>query len=160
MADSIFDSLAPGENPTYDDLVKAVRELYDGKSIGLGDLPMQAIKNNLEQTWQPDVSSLLLPASVPLDRLQSPVVSGEAGTSPGVRFGTSTATFSGSPISGTAVVTHGLGKTPACVLTTAINTVILYEITASGATTFSVAGYNTTGAALTGTFSFYWLAIG
>lgn len=64
-ASDIFDRLLPGEKPTYDDLVEAVRALAVRKAdIAVQDLPMQGIKANLEQTWQPSASVLLGNASV------------------------------------------------------------------------------------------------
>lgn len=60
----IFDRLLPGEKPSYDELVEIVRSLAGKQEVTLADLPMASLKNNLEQTWQPDASSLLLPASI------------------------------------------------------------------------------------------------
>lgn len=66
MADlNVFDRLLPGEQPTYAELVEAVRQLTEQKKpLVVQDLPMAAIKNTLEQTWQPSGSVLLGPASI------------------------------------------------------------------------------------------------
>jgi hypothetical protein len=85
------------------------------------------------------------------------------GKSLGIRFGTGSATWSASQVSGAVTVTHGLGASPALVIVQQINTTaITYGNITTSSTTFSVTGNYTDHASgnLTGTFGFWWLVIG
>jgi hypothetical protein len=78
----------------------------------------------------------------------------------GIRWGTGTATFTGASPSTTTNVSHGLGSTPKVVIVSASSGVgINYNVTAKAATTFSVVGDYPFGA-ISGAFTFDWIAIG
>lgn len=83
------------------------------------------------------------------------------GASLGLRMGTGSVTFTAANTSAVKVVSHGLGRTPAVVLTTPnANTGFVFSVTARASTTFSVQGFTTGGGSVTTTVNFDWVAIG
>lgn len=79
----------------------------------------------------------------------------------GVRFGTNTVTFTASASSAGTAVTHGLSRTPKFLnCNQAVSTsVLIFGASSVGASTFTASAFSVAGA-ITGTFTFYWLAIG
>lgn len=81
-----------------------------------------------------------------------------------VAWGSDSLTFTASASSVGTVVTHGLGATPVVAL--AVGTepgngrTVVVTVSNFTSTTFDVAGFNTTGLAITASTGFYWLAIG
>jgi hypothetical protein len=85
----------------------------------------------------------------------------DAGTrSVGIRFGTSTVTFTAATTSATTAVSHGLGATPVVVFMQEQDTFTRYKASAVGASTFTAQGYNTANVLTTATLTFYWVVIG
>lgn len=82
----------------------------------------------------------------------------------GITFGSGSATWSTATTSADQAITHSLGRTPKVVFIQQINTAaITYGVKSVGSTTFTVTGFYTdhvTMGNLSGTFSFYWLALG
>lgn len=81
------------------------------------------------------------------------------GRSVGVRWGSGNATFASS-ITAPVTITHGLGHAPVFVVAITTNGSIGYVVGAKGATTVALTAYVTFNTAVTGTFSFDWLAVG
>lgn len=83
----------------------------------------------------------------------------------GMTRGSGTVTFTASKISAATTVTHGLSSTPTSIQLTAVenlsdaNGPLVFSVVngSAGATTFQAQGYLS--AAITGSVSFYWLAI-
>jgi hypothetical protein len=78
-----------------------------------------------------------------------------------LNFGTGTVTFTASATSATVNVNHGLGVTPALILTQPRAGVAFSYLQVSGedATKFTVQGHDVDGTVRTGTNDFYWAAI-
>lgn len=81
-----------------------------------------------------------------------------------VNGGTGSVSFTASSQSGATNIAHGLPGTPVSVIAVGIENgigrFVLITVANVGPTTFDVAGYYTTGAAITNSSNFYWLAIG
>jgi hypothetical protein len=80
------------------------------------------------------------------------------GKSIGVRFGTSSATWTASAQSANKAIAHGLGHAPVAVMMTGYNNLIWANVSRD-ATNIVIAGISP-GGAITGTFNVDWLAIG
>ena len=78
---------------------------------------------------------------------------------PTLVFGTGTFVFTASNLSAEVTVTHGLGKTPTIVVGCASEAVLSFAAKSFGASTFKAQSFDAFGAT-TGSFTFYWLAIG
>jgi hypothetical protein len=78
---------------------------------------------------------------------------------PTLAFGTGTFVFTASTISAEATVTHGLPKTPTVVIGSASDPALSFAVKSLGSTTFKAQSFDAFGAT-TGSFTFYWLAIG
>lgn len=76
-----------------------------------------------------------------------------------IRWGQSTVTFEGSQFSVVRVAAHGFNKGGVVVFCTPVLAVFIPVVTAMEANNFAVQGYSPGGAS-TGTYGFYWVAIG
>lgn len=84
-----------------DDLMARIDAL-EGRSITVADLPVAALQRRLEQRWQPDATTLLLPSSVTREALAQKF-----------DYGVATVTWPGGvEESDIATVNHSLGVTP------------------------------------------------
>ncbi len=86
------------------------------------------------------------------------------GTRRKVGWGSSTAVFTASNTSAQLTIAHGLGVTPSLILTTAKTPVVIrcsiQESAAADATNIFLTGFESSGAAVSISQNFYWLAIG
>lgn len=74
-------------------------------------------------------------------------------------FGEGTLTWTASKSAATKEIEHGLAVTPAVVFLTSTNPAITFGVESKSSSKFKVGGYFEQ-SVLTGTFAFYWLAIG
>lgn len=80
-------------------------------------------------------------------------------------FGTGTVTFTASANSAPQVVSHGIGRTPQVVFLQTNNNGtfgggICFFVVATSSTTFTAEAFTAANGSVTGTASYYWIAIG
>ncbi len=76
-----------------------------------------------------------------------------------VGFGEGTLTWTASASAAAKEIEHGIGSTPSVVLVTSTNPALIFAANTFGSTKFKAEGFSVAGA-ISGTFTFYWLAIG
>lgn len=87
------------------------------------------------------------------------LVPGTGGKAVEIRFGTGSVVFSAGVSSATTTVAHGLGRAPASINATGSNgSAIIMAVNSADAT--NIVFHADYFSALTGTFNFYWIAIG
>lgn len=122
------------------DLIARI-EALEQRQLALSDLPLAALQRKLEQDWQPSGSVLL---------------------GYDVKAGTDTVTFTAATNSAVKTISHGLGRTPLAVAVTG------HEAPGSGGKWYDTSGWDTDsfdvigwfGSAISGTFTFTWVAVG
>jgi hypothetical protein len=81
------------------------------------------------------------------------------GKSIGIRFGSSSATWTAAVLSAAVTIPHGLGIAPGYVGIQTQSQLFDFKVTAD-ATNLTVTGYRTDNTAVSATINFYWLACG
>jgi hypothetical protein len=135
---------APGQQlPKYDELVERIAKLEADRKVTLKDLPMSALMSALENDWRPNAALLL--------------------GAPSIASGSATVTYpGGTPISGTTVVQHTLGRTPTAVIATGVGALVVLRVVAVNESTFTVDARTSDGSSPGAGVqdSFNWFAIG
>jgi hypothetical protein len=148
--------------PTLEQRVAALEQ----RELKLRDLPLKQLLDKLEQDWTPDARTLLLKKSIDADKLADATVQSFlqllVAADVSLAYSTNTAVFTAANVSAVKTVTHGLGATPALVLVSSTGGAynVVYATNNVGGTTFDVQAETASGAVVTYTGTFYWLAIG
>ena len=116
-----------------------------------------------QQNW--DALTLLLPlGKAQILQAGSGLALAAAGTARRVNWGSGTVSWSAGSITAQLSVPHGLGVAPVVIQTTAAQPAqvvcTIQESAAADATNFYVKGFQSQGATITNTQTFYWVAIG
>lgn len=78
----------------------------------------------------------------------------------GVRWGSSSATWTAARDAADVTIPHGLGRAPVFVKAVSRTVLLEYALVSEDETEFVLRGYHTPGTTISGTFNFLWVAVG